>query len=138
MAAAVSTNGTTWTAATLPSSAAWESVTYGNGTFVAVAGGSTTAAYSTNGTTWTAASLPSSAAWASVAYGNGTFVAVANSQHHRRRFHQRHHLDHGHPAQQRQLGFGRLRQRHLRGCGLEQHHRRLPGPAWPSPTRRPP
>ncbi len=63
---------------TLPSSQTWQSVTYGNGAFVAVAYGSTAAAYSTNGgVTWTAATLPSSAYWASVAYGNGAFVAVA-------------------------------------------------------------
>ena len=76
-AAAYSTNGTTWTAASTPSSASWSSVAYGNGTFVAVAYDSTAAAYSTNGTTWSAASTPSSAGWYSVAYGNGTFVAVA-------------------------------------------------------------
>ena len=64
---------------TLPSSQNWYSVAYGNGAFVAVAGGpSTAAAYSTNGgVTWTAATLPSSQGWRSVAYGNGAFVAVA-------------------------------------------------------------
>ena len=77
-AAAYSTNGTTWSTATLPSNSNWQSVAYGNGTFVAVASGpSTTAAYSTNGTTWSTTSLPSSNSWSSVAYGNGTFVAVA-------------------------------------------------------------
>ena len=39
--------GSTWTARTLPSSAYWSSVTYGNSVFVAVAGGpSNTAATS--------------------------------------------------------------------------------------------
>ena len=65
--------------ATLPSSATWKSVTYGNGKFVAVASSSTTAAYSTDGITWTAATLPSSHSWYSVTYGNGKFVAVAGS-----------------------------------------------------------
>ena len=61
-------------------SANWQSVAYGNGTFVAVAAGpSTAAAYSTNGTTWSTAALPASASWSSVAYGNGTFVAVVNA-----------------------------------------------------------
>ena len=75
--AAYSEDGVTWTAATLPSSAYWYSVTYGNGRFVAVAANSTTAAYSEDGITWTAATLPSSADWRSVTYGNGKFVAVA-------------------------------------------------------------
>jgi hypothetical protein len=68
-----------FTAATLPSSSNWHSVTYGNGKFVAVAYGSTTAAYSTDGINWTAATLPSSSNWESVTYGNGKFVAVAAS-----------------------------------------------------------
>ena len=76
--AAYSTDGINWTAATLPSSADWYSVCYGNGKFVAV---STTAkaAYSTDGINWTAATLPSSANWKSVCYGNGKFVAVSSS-----------------------------------------------------------
>ncbi len=62
--------------ATLPSYVNWTSVCYGNGKFVAVTYGSTTAAYSTDGITWTIATLPSSAKWYSVCYGNGKFVAV--------------------------------------------------------------
>ena len=66
--------------ATLPSSASWRSVTYGNGKLVAVASGSTNeTAYSTNGINWTAATLPSSASWQSVTYGDGKFVAVAST-----------------------------------------------------------
>jgi hypothetical protein len=77
-AAAYSSDGITWTAATLPASAS--GVTYGNGVFVAVGTGTGTAAmYSTNGSTWTAATLPVSQNWSSVAYGNGVFVAVASS-----------------------------------------------------------
>jgi hypothetical protein len=74
---AYSLDGITWTAATMPSSAVWESVTYGNGKFVAVASNNYRAAYSTDGITWTAATMPS-AVWISVTYGNGKFVAVAN------------------------------------------------------------
>ena len=69
--------GSTWTGRALPSSASWDSVAYGNGVFVAVASGGTTAATSPDGITWTPRALPSSASWDSVAYGNGVFVAVA-------------------------------------------------------------
>ena len=46
-AGAYSTDGTTWTASTMPSggsTAGWTGVTYGNGYFVAVAGNSATTA----------------------------------------------------------------------------------------------
>ena len=66
--------GRDWWAVTLPSSSGWQSVTYGDGKFVAV--GSNKAAYSTNGATWTASTLPSSANWLSGTYGDGKFVAV--------------------------------------------------------------
>ena len=65
-----------WTASTLLSSASWQSVTYGDGKFVAVASSSNKAAYSTDGINWTASTLPSSASWQSVTYGDGKFVAV--------------------------------------------------------------
>jgi hypothetical protein len=68
-----------WTSEMLPSSQPWYSVTYGNGNFVAVPYGSSTAAISTNGIDWIAYNLPSSQNWTSVSYGNGTFVTVANS-----------------------------------------------------------
>ena len=67
-----------WTARTLPSSSNWQSVTYGNGVFVAVSStAGTIAATSPDGITWTARTLPTSAAWYSVTYGNGLFVATA-------------------------------------------------------------
>ena len=69
----------TWTAATLPSSETWLSVTYGNGKFVAVANYSTTASYSADGITWTAATMPSRANWYSITYGNGKFVIIADN-----------------------------------------------------------
>jgi hypothetical protein len=72
------TPGSTWTTRTLPSSADWWSVTYGNGTFVAVAvGPSNAAATSPDGVNWTARNLPSTDYWDSVTYADGTFVAVA-------------------------------------------------------------
>src|SRR5581483_7125032 len=76
--AASSPDGVTWTARTLPSSAYWDSVVYGNGTLVAVATGSSKAATSPDGITWTARTLSSSSDWNQVAYGNGIFVAVAD------------------------------------------------------------
>jgi hypothetical protein len=61
---------------TMPSAASWSSVTYGNGTFVAVANSSNTAAYSSDGITWNSSTLPVTGTWTSVTYGNGRFVAV--------------------------------------------------------------
>ena len=77
--AATSPDGVTWTQRTLPASDNWQSVTYGNNTFVAVATDSTRAATSPNGITWTQRVLPVSAYWRSVTYGNNTFVAVASN-----------------------------------------------------------
>lgn len=69
-------DGTTWTKTSMPSNQLWVGVTYGNGAFVAVANGPSTAtARSTDGITWTANTLPASRAWNSIAYGNGTFIA---------------------------------------------------------------
>jgi hypothetical protein len=65
---------------TLPTSANWYSVAYGNGTFVAVSTGGGTnsiAATSTDGITWTQRAMPVGI-WYSVTYGNGTFVAVSS------------------------------------------------------------
>ena len=70
---------TTWTQRTLPASATWYSITYGNGLFVAVALGSAVAATSPDGVTWTQRTLPASANWQSITYGNGLFVAVAGT-----------------------------------------------------------
>jgi len=77
-AAAVSTNGTTWTAAILPSSANWNSVTFGDEVFVAVADGGTAAATSFNGTTgsWTLQTLAASGTWEEIAYGNYAGVGI--------------------------------------------------------------
>jgi len=74
--AAVSTDGITWTASTLPASLTWVSVTFGGGTYAAVAKDSATAAYSTDGITWTATALASSGDWSSSTYGGGRFVVV--------------------------------------------------------------
>lgn len=80
---ALVSDGATWTQQTLPASEQWSSVTYGNGTFVAVstysnavAAYSNIAATSTDGATWTQRTMPAAAEWTSVTYGNGTFVSV--------------------------------------------------------------
>jgi hypothetical protein len=59
---------------TLPASANWAGVTYGGGTFVAVAAQG--AATSTDGITWTQRTLPAGPNWWAVTYGGGTFVTV--------------------------------------------------------------
>ena len=65
---------------TMPVSANWRDVTYGDGKFVAVADGpSTVASYSTDGINWTQTTLPSNKRWSSVTYGGGKFVAVARN-----------------------------------------------------------
>lgn len=66
-----------WEGSTLPASRSWQSVTYGNGKYVAVANNSSAGAYSTDGISWTEFSLPAYKKWYSVAYGNDKFVAVA-------------------------------------------------------------
>jgi hypothetical protein len=70
--------GTTWSTQ-VATSTAFQSVTYGNGLFVAVASttGVTNQIFtSSDGVNWTMATSPVSRAWTSVTYGNGLFVAV--------------------------------------------------------------
>ena len=74
-----SPDGITWT---LRTSAAenWNSVTYGNGLFVAVASGLITSQLvmtSPDGITWTSRNSAAANDWYSVTYGNGLFVAVS-------------------------------------------------------------
>jgi hypothetical protein len=90
-----STDGSIWTLRATPlagtsnnSDPAWQSVAFGNGTFVAVASGGVNddrrVMASTNGETWTLRSIPQSSliedhrGWRSVAYGNDVFVAVTD------------------------------------------------------------
>ena len=61
---------------TIPDSASWSSVTFGNNRFVAVARSSNIAAYSDDGITWTQTTLPDHDFWQSVTFGNNRFVAV--------------------------------------------------------------
>ncbi len=74
-----STNGTTWTNANAPRGD-WQSVAFGNGTFVAVASFTVTTLVmtSTDGINWTSRTPASTSnSWRGVAFGNGLFVAVA-------------------------------------------------------------
>lgn len=66
----------------MPSSDNWQSVTYGNGKFVAVARSSDKFAYSEDGINWNSSTMPSYINWHSVTYGNGKLVVVAGSSNH--------------------------------------------------------
>jgi hypothetical protein len=65
--------------ATMPVAAKWQSMAYGNSTFVAISGSdavSTVAATSSDGFNWTQRTLPASVWWSDVIYGD-KFVAIA-------------------------------------------------------------
>lgn len=68
-----------WNKTTMPSTAYWKSVCYGDGKFVAVAQNSDAVAYSEDGIIWIQTELPISANWHSVCYGDDKFVAIANN-----------------------------------------------------------
>ncbi len=69
-----------WNTAAATEANFWNSATYGNGKFVAVAGiGTNRVMHSPDGITWTAAAATEANFWQSVTYGNGKFVAVATS-----------------------------------------------------------
>ncbi len=80
--AMTSPDGSTWTLRSTPSGS-WKSVTYGNGTYVAVSslsGSVNTVMTSSDGITWTLQTATTTNGWSAVTYGsNGLFVAVANS-----------------------------------------------------------
>jgi hypothetical protein len=79
-AAAYSLNGVDWTASTI-TSAAYLSIAYGQGTFLAV-GASTTAASSPDGIVWTSRTISTSDS-SGVAFGNvnrtGKFITISNT-----------------------------------------------------------
>lgn len=80
-----SVDGTTWSASTLPISASWQDIAYGNRFWVIISSGGSAIPGSkvlfSNSDLITAktAYLPSIATWKSVTYGNGSFVAIATS-----------------------------------------------------------
>lgn len=71
--------GTEWTTRTSAANNGWQSVAYGNGRFVAVAGSGTgnRIMSSVDGMNWVIRTSAGDHAWRSVTYGNGLFVAVA-------------------------------------------------------------
>ena len=69
-----SEDGINWSEITLPLSANWNSVAYGDSKFIAVAYDTGTAAYSEDGVNWTGVTLPDTAEWSEIAYGDGKFV----------------------------------------------------------------
>jgi hypothetical protein len=73
--------GVKWTQRTSVSNNDWNSVTYGNGIFVAVSSTGTgdRVMTSPDGITWTSRTSALDNEWTSVTYGNGKFVAVAQS-----------------------------------------------------------
>ena len=74
-----SPDGITWTARSAAEANQWNSVTYGNNIFVAVANeGTRRVMTSPDGITWTARSAAEANQWNSVTYGNNIFVAVAS------------------------------------------------------------
>jgi len=68
-----------WTSRTPASTNQWQSVSYGNGLYVAVAASGTgnRVMTSPDGITWTARTSAADNSWQSVTYGNGLFVAVS-------------------------------------------------------------
>ena len=79
MSQQVRADGTTWTARSAAEANQWSSVTFGNGTFVAVSNSGTDRIMtSPDGITWTPRGS-STDSWDAIAYGNNTFVAVGMS-----------------------------------------------------------
>jgi hypothetical protein len=76
-----SPDGIAWTIRSSAANNSWNSVTYGNSLFVAVASSGTgnRVMTSPDGIAWTIRSSPADNAWRSVTYANGLFVAVASS-----------------------------------------------------------
>jgi len=64
-------------AVTLTSGINWNSMAYGNNTWMALPSSGQTAAVSNDGQTWSSITLPSSQQWTSIAYGNNYWVAIA-------------------------------------------------------------
>ncbi|MCX6390488.1 MAG: hypothetical protein NT122_07685, partial [Solirubrobacterales bacterium] len=72
------TDGASWTSQTVATND-WQSITYGNGLFVAVSttGAGNRVMTSPDGVTWTQRTSASDTNWLGVAAGNGVFAAVA-------------------------------------------------------------
>ena len=78
-------NSTTPATRTLPLSASWADIEYGNNYWVLLSwagpGAGSRVLYSAStGESWKTASLPSVSAWSKIIYGNGNFVALSNGR----------------------------------------------------------
>ncbi len=75
-----SPDGITWTNRTAAANNSWNSVTYGNGLFVAVStNGINRVMTSTDGINWTSRIAAGNNTWYGVTYGNGLFAAVSGN-----------------------------------------------------------
>ncbi len=76
----VTGQGIDWQSINQGTDLSYQSVTYGNGVYVAVAssGVGKRVATSPDGATWTIRNSAADNAWTSVTFGNGIFVAVAS------------------------------------------------------------
>ena len=77
-----SDDGVNWTEVTLPTTAYWRDIEYGEGYYVVISGisgddNSNISAYSADLSIWTQFEMPYSDHWFSLAFGNGHFVALA-------------------------------------------------------------
>ena len=77
--ASMNTPASLWSTQTVPISAGWTSITYGNGLFVAVSRSGIIT--SPDGINWILRQGDTYTNWSSVTYGNGIFVAISNSTH---------------------------------------------------------
>jgi hypothetical protein len=75
--AAVSTDGTHWTAIQLPAIELWSGLANNGSVSVGIALDTNQIAYTTTGNTWSSAILPSQRLWKSIVAGGSTFVVVA-------------------------------------------------------------
>jgi len=79
-----SQNGINWTSQTSAADNNWYGLTYGNGLFVAVSGGTdgtgNRVMTSSDGINWTSRTSAADHSWRGVAYGNGLFVAVGQNK----------------------------------------------------------
>jgi len=76
IAASSANGGNNWGLRTLPVDASWGGIAFGNGQFVAVIDGSTTAARTLDGMNWQVVNLERSAKYNAIAYGNGNFITL--------------------------------------------------------------
>ncbi len=73
---AYSTDGITWTAASMVTSATWVDVAFGSQKFVAISSDSTTVRISLDGENWDQTGTLTTTGFTSIAFGKGKFVAI--------------------------------------------------------------